>query len=73
MDEDLGQLGLLRHPKDVFARHLTDHLRMILPNVRLDARDQLVVGFAAHRLATFAVDYFRHVSPFVERHRRVGP
>jgi hypothetical protein len=47
---------------------------MILPNVRFDARDQLVVGFAAHRVATLAVDYFRHVSPFVvEGHRRVGP
>jgi hypothetical protein len=42
--------------------------------VRLDARHQLVVGFAAHRMATLAVDYFRHVSPIVvERHRRVGP
>jgi DMSO/TMAO reductase YedYZ molybdopterin-dependent catalytic subunit len=47
---------------------------MILPNVRFDARDQLVVGFATHRVATLAVDYFRHVSPFVvEGHRRVGP
>ena len=74
MDEDLGQLGFLGHPEDVIARHLTDHLRMILSNVRLDARHQLVVGFAAHRMATLAVDYFRHVSPLVvERHRRVGP
>jgi hypothetical protein len=74
MDEDLGQLCLLGHPEDVVPRHLTDHLGMILPNVRLNARDQLVVGFAAHRVATLAVDYFRHVSPFVvEGHRRVGP
>jgi len=74
MDEDLSQLSLLGHPEDVVPRNLTHHLRVILPNVRLDARDQLVVGLAAHRLTTLTVDYFRHASPFVvERHRRVGP
>ena len=65
MDEDLGQLGLLGHPENVVPRHLTNHLRVILPNVRLDARDQLIVGLAAHGLATLAVDYFRHFPPFV--------
>jgi hypothetical protein len=67
MDENLGQLRLFRHPEDVIARHLTDHLRMILPNVRLDARHQLVVGLTAHRVATLAVDYFRHVFPLRRR------
>jgi hypothetical protein len=67
MDEDLGQLCLLGHPEDVVPRHLTDHLRMILPNVRFNARDQLVDGFAAHRVATLAVDYFRHIPPSPSR------
>ena len=63
MDEDLGQLGLLGHPEDVVPRHLAHHLGVVLPNVRLNAGDQLIVGFAAHRLTTLAVDYLRHVSP----------
>jgi len=63
MDEDLGQLGLLGHSEDVFPRHLTHHLWVILPNVRLNAGDQLIVGLAPHRLTTLTVDHFRHFSP----------
>jgi hypothetical protein len=65
--EEPRQLSLLRHPEDVVPRHLTHHLRVILPNVRLHARDQLIVGLAAHRLTAFAVDHFRHVPPFPSR------
>jgi hypothetical protein len=63
MDENLGQLRLLGHPEDVVPRHLTDHLRVILPNVCLNARNQLIVGFTAYGRAALTVDNFRHVSP----------
>ena len=60
VDESPGQLGLFGHREDLVPRHLAGHLGMILADMGLDARDQLVVGLAAHGVTAFAVDDLRH-------------
>lgn len=53
-------LGLRRHREPILARPLADLLRMLLPNVLLGVRHELVVGLAADDLTAFALDLLRH-------------
>src|SRR5919197_2978871 len=58
-------LGVDRHSQNLVARHRPDHVRVLVPNVCLDVRHELVVAVAAHDLTARTVDLFRHVAPFV--------
>src|SRR3954453_6974549 len=49
-------LVLVRHLEDLLAAELADHLGVALLDVRLDLRDELVVGLGLDVLAALAVN-----------------
>src|SRR5262249_35293367 len=53
-------LGLARHSQDLVSRHRSDHVGVLVLDVRLDVRDELVVGVAADGLSARTVDLLRH-------------
>src|SRR3954454_23198748 len=72
-------LELVRHLEDLLAGELADHLGVGLPDVRVDLRDELVVGRGLDVLAALAVNDLhdatvaraaRGVQPRVRRARR---
>src|SRR5512133_2263766 len=50
------------HAGQRFARELVGHLGVLHPDVLLRVVEHLVLGLAANRLTTCAVDRFRHES-----------
>jgi hypothetical protein len=57
----------LRHPEDLLAVHRPDQVGMVLMDVLLDVRDQLVVRLASHGRAARAIDSSSHAREPVER------